>query len=576
MSQLESLRRKIAQLRQRRALVRAGAGLATLLLAIVLALVVAFLVDWTWSLSRSGRVVLQLTCLVGVGWIAIQYVLPWFQVKEADLDLALMLERKHNIDSDLVAAIQFESPEASRWGSAQLEHAVIDYVADFSRDWNVLEGFSASELVRRLGYLAVALAVVVPAMLLRPDFTTAFFQRMLLSRNHYPTRTQIESLALNGQQVDPRSDGTAVVKFPFGRPLEVLVAAAGELPQRGQVQFAASTGNGAGRFDIVMTTTGMFSGKLPKLVEPMHMEISLGDARTDRVSVLLVPLPVVELQIATTPPKYARYAAANEPAQSGNRLAAVLEGSQVDLGVREVNKPLAKVTMRVQDAEYPLVKLVKASAAPSANSRPGASRVLWRLPPENSPLANITQAMRYEIDVVDEDGLSPEMPLTGSIRLKTDNLPRISGEVVTRFVLPSATPQIEYRANDDYGISQLSVLVEVLRGDRGMTMPVGSYQRTLREIPPGQWIASEVLPVVDRYPLELSSLGLQKDDQVRLTLQATDYRGQSPGQVVQSEPIVLEVTDESGILAAIAEADERSAQQLDAIIERQLGVGATQ
>jgi hypothetical protein len=150
MSQLDSLRRKIAQLRRRRALVRAGAGLATLLLAIVLALVVAFLVDWTWSLSRSGRVVLQLVCLSGVGWIAVKYVLPWFQVKEADLDLALMLERKHNIDSDLVAAIQFESPEASRWGSAQLEHAVIDYVADFSRDWNVLEGFSASDLVRRV------------------------------------------------------------------------------------------------------------------------------------------------------------------------------------------------------------------------------------------------------------------------------------------------------------------------------------------------------------------------------------------------------------------------------------------
>jgi hypothetical protein len=354
------------------------------------------------------------------------------------------------------------------------------------------------------------------------------------------------------------------------------VQAAGELPKRGEVRFTATTGNGAGRFDIVPSAGNAFAGKLPKLVEPMHVEISLGDARTDRVSVLLVSLPVVELQVATTPPEYARYAVATEPAPSGNRLAAVLEGSRIDLNVREVNKPLAKVTLRLQDAEYPLFKLVKASAAPSATAQPGAASVVWRLPQENSPLANITQAMRYEIDVVDEDGLSPEMPLTGSIRLKTDNMPRISGEVVTRFVLPSATPQIEYRANDDYGIAQLSVLVEVLRGDRGMTMPVGSYQRSLREIPVGKWIAREDLPLVDRYPLELSSLGLQKGDQVRLTLQATDYRGKNPGQLAQSEPIVLEVTDESGILAAIAEADERSAQQLDAIIERQLGVGARQ
>ncbi|MBC8076020.1 MAG: hypothetical protein H7Y32_08100, partial [Chloroflexales bacterium] len=48
-----------------------------------------------------------------------------------ELDIALMVERQQKIDSDLVAAIQFESPEAKRWGSTQLEGAVIDYVAEF-------------------------------------------------------------------------------------------------------------------------------------------------------------------------------------------------------------------------------------------------------------------------------------------------------------------------------------------------------------------------------------------------------------------------------------------------------------
>jgi hypothetical protein len=33
------------------------------------------------------------------------------------------------------------------------------------------------------------------------------------------------------------------------------------------------------------------------------------------------------------------------------------------------------------------------------------------------------------------------------------------------------------------------------------------------------------------------------------------------------------VTDESGIFAALVEADEKSARQLDEIIQRQLGVG---
>ena len=41
----------------------------------------------------------------------------------------------------------------------------------------------------------------------------------------------------------------------------------------------------------------------------------------------------------------------------------------------------------------------------------------------------------------------------------------------------------------------------------------------------------------------------------------------------QSEPIVFQVTDESGILAGLIEADEKSARQLDQIIQRQLGIG---
>jgi hypothetical protein len=38
---------------------------------------------------------------------------------------------------------------------------------------------------------------------------------------------------------------------------------------------------------------------------------------------------------------------------------------------------------------------------------------------------------------------------------------------------------------------------------------------------------------------------------------------------------VLEVSDEAGVLAAIAEADEQAAQALSELIQRQLGIGET-
>jgi hypothetical protein len=76
----------------------------------------------------------------------------------------------------------------------------------------------------------------------------------------------------------------------------------------------------------------------------------------------------------------------------------------------------------------------------------------------------------------------------------------------------------------------------------------------------------------------LAGLKLAKGDRVKLTLEATDYRGENEqvrpaGTVQASEPLVLEISDESGVLAAITEADPRSEEQLNEIIKRQLGIG---
>jgi hypothetical protein len=42
-----------------------------------------------------------------------------------------------------------------------------------------------------------------------------------------------------------------------------------------------------------------------------------------------------------------------------------------------------------------------------------------------------------------------------------------------------------------------------------------------------------------------------------------------------TEPLLLEVTDEAGVLAAITEVDEQSEQRLGETIQQQLGVGTT-
>ena len=81
------------------------------------------------------------------------------------------------------------------------------------------------------------------------------------------------------------------------------------------------------------------------------------------------------------------------------------------------------------------------------------------------------------------------------------------------------------------------------------------------------------LPHQARYPLSLLAWKLQPGDRLKLTLEVADERGAAPSRTYRSEPVVLEVTDEAGLLAAIAEADEESEKKLDEVIQQQLGIG---
>ena len=66
-----------------------------------------------------------------------------------------------------------------------------------------------------------------------------------------------------------------------------------------------------------------------------------------------------------------------------------------------------------------------------------------------------------------------------------------------------------------------------------------------------------------------SQFKLVKGDQLRVTLEAIDYRGDMPGKPTRSEPLLLNITDESGIMSALSETDLRAAHQMDLLIQRQ-------
>ena len=555
---LATLKSRLNQLRRKRAGVRWGTAWSALALGVLWMLALVFLVDWTLEMTRAQRFVSLLLFLGVSAWVFHRYTRPWLGVREDEVDMALLVERQQHIDSDLVAALQFVRPEARRWGSQQLETAVISYVDDFSPNLNVFEGFSTRRLKRRAGLVTVTLLVLGLGIVLFPSHAAAFFNRFLLGSAHYPTKTRIESVAINGHPVSALT-GSEPLKSAYGRPLAFEVVCGGELPDLATVRLRGVDGNAAIELELAAVDTAetggrrTYRGELPRLVDSVNWQIDAGDAWTDPRRIDVIPLPVVTPVLTLAPPRYAvADSSSREDSQTGALQKAVLEGTRVELGLSCSNKDLKSAVLTIEGNNYPL-----ASA--------GGPRD-WTLDVAGTPLARVASPLRYRLQVEDLDGLGLEKPIDGYIRIRADRIPRVAAAMVSRRVLPTARPTITFGATDDYGISKIVAHLQIVRHD-------GEMQTETRDVKVVEAAQQPQTVVRGDYVVDLSSLGLSKGDEIKVTLEAFDYRGDLESKSSVSEPLVFQVTDREGIIASLLESDEKSARQLDASIQRELGIG---
>ncbi|MBL8826807.1 MAG: hypothetical protein JNM18_07450 [Planctomycetaceae bacterium] len=543
-TQLQTIR---AQRRGARWL-RAG---ATLGIGVLGALAVLFVIDWLFALSVVERLILFTLAFGATGYLFVNQVWPWLARRESEIDVALLIERNSQIDSDLVAALQLESPTSRYGSSAQLADAVVARGASLGQtvDWQHVAHETAHRRALKwfyaLALIAVLLAVVYPRHLV------VFANRLLLGNRHYPSQTFIAAVQVGTSFVELGQISPAPIRAPYGQPLLFKVDAQGVLPERGEVRL--STVEASAPVNVELTPLadqpGVFVGQFPRLIENVQLQVFLGDDWTEQQTVLAIPLPVINLQVTAEPPEYARGTIAESSADGGPRQLAVIEGSRVAVGIECRNKPLKSAQLTIAGQSYPLQPLDE-------------TKKLWQLSSDNTPLANVREGLRYTLDVVDVDGLTLPEPLDGLLRIKTDRPPRVTAAIVTQHVLPTGKPRIVYGAVDDFGVAGLRLLYQVSRES-------GAVVEESHELP-----LDGIKPLVQgRYSFDLAPLQLNKGDQVRITLEARDHRGDNPGKVAVSDSLVLTVTDERGVLAAMTETDERTARQMDLIIQRQLGLG---
>jgi hypothetical protein len=557
-SKLGILRSQLHRLQRKRAFVRWGSAACALSMILLWSLATAFLGDWSFHLAREWRMAV-LAGWIAIGLLALKSIIwPLLFMRETIEDMALIVETRNKIDSDLVAALQFENPPASTWGSKRLADAVVDYVAEFSPSLNVFEGFSYRPLPKRAMGLLATLAIIGGIVFAFPEHASAFWNRFLLGKGHYPTKTQIESIMVSEQEVPVFADRPIdPVRIPYGQPIKFEVKCSGIVPEAGSASLSGIHNDSSNRVDLsrVSGQSDKFVGEMTHLTDSFKVRFAFGDAISDPVEVVIVPLPLVDVAWEVIPPAYASTSLKPGEFEAGARQFSVLEGASAKLKLTCSNKPLRSVQLTSSDITYDLV---------ASTTDPGR-QAIWSLPPD-TPFDSIREGLKYEIQVIDRDNLSLENPITGQVRLKPDRSPRIVASAVTRQVLPTAQPKLDFVAGDDFGVARIVAVINISREDGQMSR----HEVVAKVVSESE---QPVTIVRGQIAIPLSKFELVKGDEVKVGLEVTDWRGAAEGQKGYGEPTTLTVTDLNGIFAQTGEEDKKSAKQLDEILRRELGIG---
>lgn len=596
-TKLATLRSALNSLRRRRAVVRLTTAFSGFLAAVIWILFGCFLLDWSFKMELAPRFVLIVIGLYVLVRAWRRYAAPLLGHTETLLQTALLVEKTKEIDSDLIAALEFENPEAQGWGSAELQEEVKDGVAELSKSLDVTEGFSTGALGRRATAFVLSGCLIGSLCVLFPGFGSAFFDRMLFGQAHYPTNTTIEAiLVIRPEEKNPETGGVifarvekdvmkvGTVRSPVGEPLVFQVRCSqknnGELPAGGTLTFTGASSasrNLVSEKDKDGSPTGLYTARLSQLLGDLEFKVEAGDAYSERFIIERIDRPVVQVELAAKAPGYVgENTAATEndcelfrdeegnPEQNiscdpGNPQVEVQEGGEIKLALTSRKKKLKKVLLRIGEENFELKDSGKKSKA---------QRPIWVLKDEVTPLKVVTKRLKYSIEVTDVDDLRPELEIAGLIQIRADKPPRVQASLVSRYVLPAAAPMIDFVARDDYGISKVEVHVEVSRQQQepekvdSLTVPAEADEDQAKN----RFRGGHACP--------LKKYDLKKDDIVRLIVEVTDDRGAKlEGESSRSEALTLRVTDRSGLLNAITELDKNSVRQLDAIIDKELGIG---
>lgn len=448
-----------------RAVLLRGLGLTTL--CVLAWLVFAYFADWGLRVPRILRLLHGVVAVGLLGFALWRFVLQPLSKLPGRTGLALLLERSHGKAGELfVSAVEFADGTSN--GDPALVQRVIQEAEARASELNPRSVINDA----RPNWLAaggvVALLAVGAWSMSFSELASTFAQRLIGSDLPWPQRTTLVIRIPNlgdGASVQ-RDGGRITVRIARGLDLPVLIEAQGVIPASIKLHVE-------GDHDLVLSTHsgGVFRTLLPSLQTDQRFYATGGDDNDERPEVLvhvLEPPEVLQIALEVTPPAYSGLAV--ERFFDVDELE-VLRGSQVSVWIRTTPNATAVITQLPDDQP-----IAFATAAWPEELESPTDALQFEL--------TLDESLGFRVDLNDGEGLtSPDPPL---IRLSAvdDHAPEITvlspatSEIV--IVAGGALP-LRVRAEDDFHVEQLTVVVRPLGGD-GEAPPVQELELVIRDL----------------------------------------------------------------------------------------------
>jgi hypothetical protein len=501
-------------------------GLSVLLVWVVGLILLDLLVDWLF-LARPGmpggwRLVLLATNLAAVVVVVHHYWLRYLKRFDA-VRVALQVERKHpELRSLLVSYIQVGDEAArAQHASPALVAAFKRQAIEIARPMDFREIVTFKQLERLLAFSAGVLLFFAAVSAYRSDFFNTLLRRMLNpgSRLEYPTRTVIEKVGPGNWQVREGDDVT------------ITAVCLGEIPQKGELHVRTEGGSWE-TMPLLRQGRDSFAYTFSDVHQSFDYYLALGDDESEAYRITVVAGPkVIERRITLKFPPHT-----NLPTRENESYyIEAPEGTEItwrltlDKPVREayvVKAPVGGGKMTVS-ADGMTVE----GSLPAWE--PFEYYFRWRLA---APDFVYHTPGRYTVNVIPDasprvDVLHPPQDTIATVR--------------KRF-------SVEFRANDDYGLTQAWLIYSV-NGGAEQTWDLGPLSgQSVRE--------TRTRKLADLVP------GLKENDKIVYHVRVADNRvGKEGRNLAESRKRRIDVLSIPDYLRAMYEESTRWTTEVEAL-----------